>query len=166
MSCFMSSQGSVCMHEPTAYMSKIEDLKVIYQDQNGVSDSGLGFWLDWILREIQPLTVIIERDIKQVENSIAKLKVVPKTNYCELLKSALEKIKDSPLIMRVPFDSLGDVRVMRKVFWHLRPGVAFDEGRFESMNRMNLTCNVKDKIEQSKKDTIYREIAPLIRLKE
>lgn len=153
------------VHEPTADIKSIEDMRGVFERHSGVSDSGLGFWIEWILREIKPLTVIIERDIDDVEKSLDKLNI-PKTNYCELLKDRLMYFRNHPLVMTVPFERLNDIRVMQKVWWHLKTGAPFDEGRFREMKDINIQCDHEKTKESAKHATIYQEIEPFIRPKE
>jgi len=151
------------------HMKRIEDIRTIYADHDGVSDSGLGFWLDWILREVKPRTVIIERDIQEVEESLMAMGLgLPATNFCDLLKRKLDEIQDHPLVMRVPFNALGNVRVMQRVWWHLLgPNVAFDEERFEKMNAQRIEVNAEHIAQAfAAEHTIVDQIMPFIRPKE
>ena len=152
-----------CAHEPVGYMQKIEDLQQVYSDFDGVSDSGMGFWLGWILEHIKPRTVIIERPIEEVEASLMAMGTkLPATNFCDLLLEELAKFHDHPLVMRVPFNALGNVRVMQKVWWHLLGAShPFDEQRFERMNALKIETSPIIYVER----TIMQEIMPRIRLK-
>lgn len=158
-----------CVHEPITYMKKIEDIKTVYADHDGISDSGLGFWLDWILHNVAPRTLIIDRDLDEVEKSLAEMNLgLPATNYCELLQEKLDEHAKHPLVLRVPYEALGNMRVMQKVWWHLLGHrYAFDEARFKRMNAINITVS-NDHLARafSAKDTIVNEIMPLIRPKE
>lgn len=159
-----------CVHEPVIDLDAIDDLRGVYAKHQGVSDSGLGFWLDWILREIKPRTLIIERDIAEVERSLAELcPQMPATNLCQLLRAELDKHKAHPLVMVVPFHALSHPITMRKVWWHLTGNHnPFDEGRYDRMNKMNIQVDPERAIElvKSRKVGIMNEIAPLIRHRE
>lgn len=164
---FMSYGQCICVHEPSEYMRRIEDLKTVYKDNQGVSDAGLGFWLEWILKEISPWTVIVHRDIKQVERSLHDLyPELPQTNFCELLMEKLNQCRSHPLVMNVSFDALNDMRIMQKVFWHLRPGVPFDEERYRTMNRQIIEVDPVAKFESAQHATMYQEIMPFIKIRE
>jgi hypothetical protein len=161
---WMSRYMPNCVHEPIAEMRNIENLIDVYARYDGVSDSGLGLWIDWILANIKPKTLIIERDIGEVEKSLEAMGMgLPRTNFCDLLLAKLNEFKDHPLVMTVPFAALGNERVMQRVWWHLLgPNVAFDEEYFHKMNAINIKASPVVSI----KDTIIREIMPFIRLKE
>ena len=87
---------------------------------------------------------------------------LPATNFCDLLLEELAKFHDHPLVMRVPFNALGNVRVMQKVWWHLLGAShPFDEQRFERMNALKIETSPMIYVER----TIIQEIMPRIRLK-
>jgi hypothetical protein len=145
-------------------MHELADITRFYQQWDGASDSGLGLWLDWILDTIKPRTVIIDRAIADVERSLMALNLgIPANNFCELLYDRLLKLKKHPLVLWVPFDALNELRVMQKVWWHLRPGEAFDEGRFLSMRDLNITVDPHALTMDG--TLIQREVLPLLRLK-
>ena len=162
---FMSCFGAVCVHEPTEYMKSIDDLPKVFADNEGVSDSGLSLWIERIFKDIAPWTVIIWRDQREVEASIERLGI-PKSNYCDLLLERLNKVRNHPLVMNLPFECMNDMRVMQKVFWHLRPNVPFDEQRFELMKNVNIQCDIEKKSKAAQNAVIYDEFKPLYRLKE
>jgi hypothetical protein len=151
MSVFMSTGNSICYHESSSRLNSIEELKGIYQSSIykfvGISDSGLGFFMDWILEHIEPRTVIIDRPISEVNQSLEKLGL-PRSNFTELLHDELERFHTHPLVMWVPFEALNVKRVVQKAFWHLMPGEAFDEQRYETLAKMIIeTDNDKTKQE-------------------
>ncbi len=154
-----------CVHEPIVDFDEIADIRKTYEVYKGISDSGLGFWLDWILREVKPRTLIIERDIGEVEASLMAMGTnLPNTNFCELLKVELEKFRHHPLVMWVPFEYLD--RNMAKIWFHLLPGIPFDEERFDIMRQKVVEVDVKEVMKTIRKDSIIKEIMPRIRIKE
>ena len=152
-----------CIHEPVPDLDEIEQLTSVFEKYQGVSDSAAGFWIEWILEHIKPRTVVVERPLEEVEKSLETLLPgLPKTNYCDLLLENFKKVKNHPLVMRVPFDSLSDTRVMQKVFWHLRPGDVFDEGRFLQMCDEKIVCDLN----RTATGSIMKQIAPFLVQKE
>lgn len=153
LSAFMCTGKNICYHEPIYMIRDIEQLFGFYESSYynhiGVSDSGLGFFIDWILENIQAKTVIIDRDIREVEQSLSQLGF-PLTNYCDLLMEKLKSVKNHPLVLWVPFDSLNDKRTIQKIFWHLMPGESFDESRYEEFKKMNIELLVPEAIERCK----------------
>ena len=139
---FMNHGSSVCFHEPPNW----RELWSEYNDKCvGISDSGLGFQLDEIIEEYHPKILIIDRPIEEVEKSLDELNTgLPKTNFCEILKETLAKFQNGESeVLRVPFHSMNDIRVMQKIFWHLIPGEPFDEGRFLKMKNINIQTDVQ-----------------------
>ena len=173
LSLFFCTGESICFHEPIGGIRAISDLETLYQSDFykhvGISDSGLGFFLDWILENIKPRTLIIERDTAEVADSLAKVGV-PRTNFPELLAERLQAFRDHPLVMWVPFDALDTKRIVQKAFWHLMPGVAFDEDRYEQFAKMHIEIDVATTVAEAKKNKenlehLFKDIRPLIRPK-
>ena len=82
-----------------------------------------------------------------------------------MLQDTLESYRYHPLVKWVTFESLNQIAVMRQIYWHLMPGAAFDEGRYEAMKNQIIECD-KEKIwkdiERTKGNNIMREIMPYI----
>ena len=174
LSVFMSGAGSICYHEPIGGIREVSDIEEIYKSDYykfvGIADSGLGFFLDWILKNIQPRTLIVERDPSEVIESLAKLGL-PRTNFTELLNDRLQTFKEHPLVMWVPYEALNMKRVMQKIYWHLMPGQPFDEARYELLAKMRIEADAEAHFAQAKKnkknlDFLLRDIIPLVKLKE
>jgi hypothetical protein len=169
---FLTHGNSICAHEVVLEMSKIEDLDWLYDRQpakyTGIADCGLGFWLPYILDTMRVRTVIIERDVKEVEASIAAMNIPQcNTNFCDVLKVALDACKSHPLVKVVHFDALKEIRIMRQVFWHLMPGEPFDEGRFEQMTDKVIECDATLKFAKAVTTDycIINEIIPFLKAK-
>lgn len=150
---FMSNGGCVCQHEPLAKLSDISQLRRVFNSYAGISDSGASLFLSWIMENINPHTVIIDRQIDEVEQSLSNIGFKD-DGRLRLMRERLLEFKDHPSVMWVKYRSLDDDSVMRKVFWHLRPGVPFDEGRYNQMRKINIVTNVKSVIANSRK---YRD---------
>lgn len=133
-------------------MADISGLSDLYRDGTtefvGVSDSGAGFFLPWIMENICPRTVIIERDIDECLDSMSRLGFNMGRSL-ELLQRHLLRFKYHPNVMWVDFNSLNNQRIMQKVFWHLLPGVPFDEDRYAKMNGTNISVDVESIVRQS-----------------
>lgn len=166
--------GSMCYHEPMARMVDISDLEQIYSSEYykhiGVADSGLGFFLDWILKNMAPRTLIVERDPKEVTESLFKLGVA-RSNYSHLLLEKLQEFRDHPLVMWVPFEALNTKRVVQRVFWHLLPGMAFDEERYEQLEKTKIETDPARTFKEAEKHKdqlarLMRDILPKIKMTE
>ena len=142
MASFMTSGNAVCLHEPRnwAAMWNHDGAQHV-----GIADSGLGFQLQNIIDTYEPQVLIIDRPKDEVEASLAALNTgLPRTNFVEILHKALSKFNSGEKnILRVPYHLLSDMRTMQKIFWHLTPGEAFDEGRFMSMKDLNIQADVR-----------------------
>ena len=173
LSVLCSTGQAICYHEPIGGMRDISDIEALYKSEFykfvGISDSTLGFFLPWILKNVKPRTVIIERDMKEVMQSLFEIGL-PRSNLVELLMDRLREFKDHPLVMWVPFEALKTKRVVQKIFWHLMPNSAFDEMRYEQLEKMRIAVDVKTIFAEAKRhkdnlDSLLRDIIPLIKLK-
>lgn len=153
LSAFMSNGRNICYHEPIYKMRDIEDIKQFYDceyyNHVGVSDSGLGFFVDWILDNIGAKTVIVDRDINEVEASLKQLGL-PASDYLEQLYKKLQSVRNHPLVLWIPFEALSEKRVVQKIYWHLMQGESFDEARYEEFNKMNIELKVVEGIERAR----------------
>lgn len=132
---------SICTHEPTAITQSFEELRQLWVKSPfsrvsiGMSDSALGLQLGRILDEIGPRTLIVERDIREVEQSLAALfSDVPMNwagavNYLDGLESELSKWKSHPLVKTVGFHDLDDVDVVTDALSWLVPDASWPDLR-------------------------------------
>jgi hypothetical protein len=145
MSLFMTTDNTICYHEPSEAISSIDQLDPYFNKDNytfsGISDSNMGFFARPIMEKYKTKTLVIDRDLITVENSVA-LMGIPKTDYCSKLKNALIEIKHNPDVMWVPYHSLDSLRVLEKIWWHLMPGLAFDEDRAKLFMKMNIQVDL------------------------
>lgn len=174
LSVLCSTGASMCYHEPSGGMSDISELKAVFASDFyrfvGVSDSIMGFFLDWIFENIAPRTVIVERDPGEVLDSLALLGI-PRTNLPYLLRESLERFKDHPLVMWVPYDALDTKRIVQRAFWHLMPGEPFDENRYELLSKMRIETDAAKTFELAHRNKVQhsrllRDILPKIKLTE
>jgi len=174
LSTFFSTGQAICYHEPTVGMSDITELPSVFDTETykyvGVCDSGIGFFAEWILENIQPRTLIVERDPSEVYASIVQMGL--KTTRAELnyLASELKKFQSHPLVLWVPFEALNTKRVMQKIFWHLLPGMAFDETRYKELSRFNIevipSIAFADAAKyQREAASLFRNVRPVLREK-
>jgi len=156
----------LCRHSPTPVLASIDDLKSLYEPgayrHVGIADSALGFFAERILREYHPRTVVVYREPREVDDEIAA-KGVKATNYNDLLAEALERIHKAPSVMWVPCQALRQKRVIQKIFWHLLPGVAFDEARFDMLWSLMIQVDPeKSATFEANAATIRNLMAPII----
>ena len=173
LSVLCSTSDSICYHEPIGGIRDVSDIEALYRSDFykyvGISDSGLGFFLPWILENIKPRTLIVERDPLQVAASLAQLGL-PRTNFLDLLGERLAPFKSHPLVMWVPFEALNTKRVIQKIYWHLMPGHAFGEERYEQLAKMKIETDFMQSVAEARKkksnlDSLLRDIIPLIKPK-
>ena len=146
MAAYFSMGRTLCYHEPIAELSSLDDLPEFfdapYYSHVGVADSGLGFHIDWILKHIQPRTLIIDRPLCDVDAALARLGF-PKTTQTQLLQRALDRCGDHPLVRRISYSSLDNPRAMERAFFHLMPGIPFDQVRHEQFCRLNIQADMQ-----------------------
>ena len=157
MAAFLSTGETLCYHEPSYKISKIDQLPTLFDStfykHLGISDSGLGFHIEWILENVKPRTLIIERDVEEVKASLKEHMGVPMEHfyYCELLHETLAQFRNHPLVKWVSFNSLVHKRVMQDIYWWLMPGSAFDEERWEQFANLHIEVDLPKIIERTKK---------------
>jgi hypothetical protein len=146
LSVYMTTGRAVCYHDACAKIERIEDVEAVFASDFyhyvGIADSALGFYLPWILQNIGPRTLIVERDPDEVSNSLAALGM-PKTKLPNRLLASLKEFRGHPLVMWVPYRLLDEKRVMEKAFLHLLPGEAFDERRHDEMAKLNIQTDMR-----------------------
>jgi hypothetical protein len=142
------NSNSICCHEPIVYMDNKEDIKDHYDGCTGfkhigISDSSAGFFIEYILEEIKPQILVIERDIGAVEKSLESLGLnLPTHDYCTALKEKYDSITGHPLVLNCPYEMLNDANVMREITEHLTPGIPFNEEYFNLMTHRHLQIDV------------------------
>lgn len=145
MAAFFSLGNTLCYHEPISRIKSLEDLEALYDAPAyrhvGFSDSGLGFHIGWILENLQPRTLIIGRPRSDVEKSLGKLGL-PRTNQTALLERELDRWADHELVRYIPFSLLDNRRAMERAWFHLMPGMPFDEERYAQFCQFNIQADM------------------------
>ncbi len=145
MAAFFSTSPAICHHEPLKLLWDITELPTAlassYHRYVGASDSGAGYFLPWIMRHMNPPTVIIDRNIADVQESMRAIGF-DVDGALELLAKRVLTFKEHPSVLWVPFDSLSKKRTMERIWFHLLPGVPFDEERFELFNELRIEADV------------------------
>jgi hypothetical protein len=152
-----------CVHEVAHRLNSTDDLNRI---PFGISDSGLGFFLKEILEDLKVPTVIIDRDLDEVEESLHDmLPCMPATNYCELLGDFLAAWRHHPLVLCVRFHDL-DAR-MAEICEHL--GLPYDWKRHEQIGHIELNVETLRQYAQHPRlpgALVMDKVVPLLKLKE
>lgn len=174
LSVFLTTGTSLCYHEPTWKISDIKQLRSLYESQFykfvGIADHALGFFLPEILQSLRPRTVVVWRDPKEVQDSLAKIGL-PRTNFVDLLAEAIAPFHNHPLVLWVPFEALNEKRTAQKIFWHLMPGEPFDEPRYEELSKMMIETNpiktiIAAERHQQNLNSLLKDVLPRVRMLE
>lgn len=139
-----SGQQSLCLHEPTSYLTCFDDLRALWSDDRfeyiGVSDSALVMQLGRILREIGPRTLIIDRALEDVVRSI-DCYLAPAgyrwdaKGHCKAARAELEKYREHPLVRWIDYDDLNDLDFVQAALAWLMPKATFPKlGELMHMN--------------------------------
>lgn len=170
MAAFLSTGNSICFHEPLKKLSDISELPEALRSVNhsyvGASDSGAGYFLPWIMKNSPMPILIIDRDERDVTESMQSIGY-QMGNAIELLSDRLHAAKCHPDVMWVTFDSLDNNRIMQKIWWHLMPGSAFDEERYEVFKDLKIVADIEkiEKFAEShiiRQRNLLRDVLPLI----
>lgn len=135
-----------CQHDPLAWLptwDRVFDLCWAYRpglEYAGVSDHGFGFHLPAIMQRTAPRTLIIERPIAEVEDSLRRLGMEP-GNICALLAEALTF--EHPQIRRVAYSDLTDTSVVLACLAWLTPGAERSAGRIDWLQGINIQADVE-----------------------
>lgn len=144
LAAFFTDGDCICYHEPGVRFSSIADLSELFSRSEyahtGVSDTALGFFSEDIIEPMQLKTVIIERDVFDVENSLHDLGFKP-NNLCYLLSERLANIVDSQFVLRISFESLQEKDTIENIAKHI--GVPFNGDRFDILSGMNIEADVQ-----------------------
>jgi hypothetical protein len=156
MAAYLTNGRVMCKHEPLKYLSDVSELPdAIYSEyhtHSGLSDSGAGYFLPWIMKNLDPPTVIIERDIEEVNHSM-QVNGYVMGDALRLLRERLHAFKYHPRVLWVSYDSLNDKHTMEAIHFHLLPSVAFDEERFEQFKQFLINVDQSVVIDAYRKNT-------------
>ena len=123
---WLTTDQSICWHDPVAHSTPHEmDGKPSAMRYRGISCTG-----SWMFKNWAPpaRTIILERPIDQVQNSLDKL------GLPRMSDSDIQLFQSFPG-MRVPYHSLFDHRA-RKVWSYLLPDIPFNAERHEQLAQM------------------------------
>lgn len=139
---------SICAHECSKDFDSFDDLKAAwtaprpYPEFVGVSDSGLGLQIARVLEEIQPRTLIVERDMEEVRRSLAAyMRGVPYDTalgdaFLHKIQSSLDAVARHPLVLRLPYEKLRHPEAVQHAFAWLCPGL--DTSHIPALMRLNV----------------------------
>lgn len=170
LSVFTTTGRSMCYHDPLITMSDISELEDLYESEFykfvGISDTGVGFFLDLVLPTLAPRALIVERDPDEVYRELIGLGVNTAREQIKMLHDRLLALKSHPLVMWVPYEALNIKRVMQRAFWHLMPGEPFDEVRYEQLTKINMQVNLSQALAEAQKHKresarLYQRIFPV-----
>jgi len=174
MAAFLSTGETLCIHEPSCKIQAIEELETMldttFYRYIGVSESGLGFFVKDIIEKLKCRTLVIERDIGEVAESLRKIGVPmpPKYKYLDLLLDRLSEVRMHPMVKWVHFNSLVHKRVIQEVYWWLMPGIAFDEARWSEFSNLNIQVDAVRQAEKARRyqtnlEMLYRDVNARLR---
>ena len=171
MSAFFCTGNIFCLHEPMSTLYDISEAGRLFtsdfHSHVGVSDTAAGFFLPWIMENVNPPTVIIERDLADVEEDLRRVGIPVVNDMQTVLLKKLNEYRHHPNVLWVGFDSLSDKRIMQKIWFHLVPGVPFDDERYEQLNDLNIQANVPKfkeyaQANQARQAHMLRDVFPLL----
>lgn len=141
-----TAQGIFCYHEPTAGLQSFDALAKLWANPRfenvGVADSTLGFQLERILRDIQPRTLVVERPIGEVRESLLAymsgiaISVPAIDSYLEALQSSIEACLPHPLVHRITYQDLQDRTELYAALDWVMPGTHFEN--LDNLMHMNV----------------------------
>jgi hypothetical protein len=143
-----TTPASTCRHEPLKYCASFDDLVACWDggaDFGGISDHGLTETLARVLDEVKPRTLIVHRNIDDVEVSLeayfgaGSFDRVAGRAYLEQYVAQIDAVKSHPLVRNVAFDVLGDLAVVEDCLQWLMPGNPHPFNR--DLMTMNIQAN-------------------------
>jgi hypothetical protein len=140
---------SCCFHEPLRYLTRWEDVfDTVWRREYGyryigISDHGLGFHLQEIMRRMAPRTLIIERPLAEVNASLARLGLPP-SNFCDILQERLAF--QHPMIMRVNYLALTSSTVVMRCLRHLMPDAVLNHHHIPELQALNIQAHEIGKV--------------------
>jgi hypothetical protein len=147
LSVLTTTDKTVCKFHPLLDIADKTELPSMFESafysHIGLADSSLAFFTGWLLEHVKPRTVIVDRDLEDVQRSIIEIGGA-RSNVPELMREELLKYREHPLVLWVPYESLAMKRTIQRIFFHLLPGVPFDETRYESLVKMRIGIHLKD----------------------
>lgn len=144
--------GALCVHEPTAWLSRWEDVGTIWgepwlcgeREHVGVADSCLGLHAAEVLKLHAPRTLIVDRPLEDVATSLARASLPVSMTALQVLKRRLDAVRDHPLARVVDYARLNDVEEVCRALEFLLPGAVIDSSRAARLVGMNIQTSVAD----------------------
>lgn len=139
LSMFLTLEKSICYCEPNLGIKDISEvgpkLTSQFYRHMGMAGTGLGFFLPQIIQEVAPKILVIDRHPDEVNATLDQLGVPP-TDYADKLYRRLMSVQGHPSVLWVKAEALHNRRTAEKAFFHVLPGEAFDQERFDLMQKM------------------------------
>lgn len=140
----MMIPDAVCFHEPIEYAPSWEQSLEVWNAFPqykfvGISDSGLGYHLEKIIKSHNPRILIIDRPLSEICNSLSKIGIKDE-KASEVLHKRLSLIAQNDSIMRVKFSDLDEK--IQECLDHLMPGAELDPVKIFQMQRLNVQVDI------------------------
>ncbi len=165
-------QNSQCVHEPSHDFATLDDLGTWWESATpsarlGLSDHGMGWWLEEIIEAYQPRVLLIERPAAQAYAALRAMGMPDQVmEYLRELQRRQNLMRSHADVLCVPFHKLDDARTMERAWFHVLPGIPFDEGRFHYLKRFNIQLTESWLTKCAKANPpIYRECADFLKEK-
>lgn len=127
---------SICLHEPSALCNSLPELIALWNKgdvaYSGIADSALIFQMGPIMEMVKPRTLLIKRDVDEVQASLVKaFKGYPVNEeaglaYIKECAAQFERWESHPLVKVVDFKDLHDIKTVEDCLSWLMPS-----GRYE-----------------------------------
>ena len=137
---------SVCYHEPIKSMTNWREVYDLWEEPGyvGVADSAMGFHLREILDRAAPRTLLIVRDIHEVEHSLRMQGLPSVPRYCQVLQERIEALRSHPLVLLAKFEELNDADAVAICMRHLMPDLRVDMTRVDQLMDVNIQADVEE----------------------
>lgn len=149
-----SMPRATCYHEPVRSLDRWQDIfsqtwRAHGPDTEfvGISDHSMGFHLAEIMERVAPRTLIIERPIEDVVESLRKIGIRDAGRYCELLLKRMEAAENAEtrkLIRRVKFADLGHTATTAASLFFLMPDGILDFTKLGRLQPLNIQVHMPD----------------------
>jgi len=143
--------GAICRHEPLICLQPGLSLSSLWDlpryEHVGASDSVLSLHLPQLFDEMPDLRVlVIERDIKAIEASIARLGL-QRSKILEIMMRRLVPYRSHPNVKWVQFDQIGGC--IEDCLLHLMPGVEIDWRKLYEFLQLNIQTDYRKRAAQA-----------------
>lgn len=160
-----------CEHEPSAHFRHLDDAVRYFSMGKetgwrvGAADHGLGWWAKELIEATDMRVLLVERPMPDVYASVCKMGLPPSViDYLEELRDRENRVRSHPNVQCIPFDRLNDRGRVEAAWFHLLPGVPFDESRYRALSRLNIELSRETVAEiLTRQPGIYRECAEFLK---